>query len=387
MRSLNVTVPSSTGVLMAGTIDQPSHPAEAYAIFAHCFAGSRYTPAASRVSKHLAEHGIATLRFDFPGLGQSGGEFSDTTFSQNVDDIVAAATWLGGNYRAPQLIVGHSLGGAAALKAATRDEMQAHLKAVVAIGSPFDPAHSVHHFTDRISEIQTSGSATVTLGGQELTLTREYLLDLTGNSPAEYLPQLRTPLLLLHSPSDATVGIDNAEAIFAATHYPKSLIALDNADHLLTQPESAQRTADLIVTWARQHLASEFTPEPTTETNAISYSARGTRFGDIVRTSDRAIVTDRAMSSGGKGQGVTPTGLFMSALAASTSQAVREAGRSMGLVDVRVEVTHLGGTDFTREITVSGTLSDDQRAALLAAATASPIDAFSTGCSFQTTLR
>ncbi|WJY68011.1 bifunctional alpha/beta hydrolase/OsmC family protein [Corynebacterium auris] len=386
MHSLNVKVPSSTGIMMAGTIDQPVHPAEAYAIFAHCFAGSRHTPGASRISKKLTEHGIATLRFDFPGLGQSEGAFRDTSFSQNVDDILAAAQWLAENYRAPQLLIGHSLGGAAALKAATRPELKKSLRAVAAVGAPFDPAHSVLHYADKIREADATGSVVVTLGGRELEISREFLLDLAETDPQTYLPTLRTPLLLVHSPIDQTVGIDNAQTIFRLTRYPKSLMALDKADHLLTRQGSAQRAADIIGSWAKQYIDPEFVPEPTTDTNAISYTARGTRFGDVVRTSNRAIATDRAKNSGGRGQGVTSTGLFMSALAVSTSQAIREAARGMKLDDVRVAVTHHGGNRFTREVTLVGDLSDAERAQLLEAAGCSRVDTFIGAASIETTL-
>jgi len=386
MLSLNVKVPSSTGTMMAGTIDQPDHPAEAYAIFAHCFAGSRHTPGASRISKKLTEYGIATLRFDFPGLGQSEGDFRDTSFSQNVDDIVAAAQWLAENYQAPQLLMGHSLGGAAALRAATRPELKRTLKAVATVGAPFDPAHSVLHYADKIGEADASGSVTVTLGGRDLVISREFLLDLADTNPESYLPRLRKPLLLLHSPIDQTVGIDNAQSIFQLTRYPKSLMALDKADHLLTRQGSAQRAADIIGSWVRQYINPQFVPEPTTDTNAVSYSARGTRYGDVVRTSNRAITTDRAKNSGGKGQGVTSTGLFMSALAVSSSQAIREAAKGMELDDVRVEVAHTGEASFTREISLYGHLTDEERAKLMEAATRSRIDGFIGSSTVVTTL-
>ncbi len=386
MLSLNVKVPSSTGTMMAGTIDQPDHPAEAYAIFAHCFAGSRHTPGASRISKKLTEYGIATLRFDFPGLGQSEGDFRDTSFSQNVDDIVAAAQWLAENYQAPQLLMGHSLGGAAALRAATRPELKRTLKAVATVGAPFDPAHSVLHYADKIGEADASGSVTVTLGGRDLVISREFLLDLADTNPESYLPRLRKPLLLLHSPIDQTVGIDNAQSIFQLTRYPKSLMALDKADHLLTRQGSAQRAADIIGSWVRQYINPQFVPEPTTDTNAVSYSARGTRYGDVVRTSNRAITTDRAKNSGGKGQGMTSTGLFMSALAVSSSQAIREAAKGMELDDVRVEVAHTGEASFTRQISLYGHLTDEERAKLMEAATRSRIDGFIGSSTVVTTL-
>ncbi|OFP37388.1 alpha/beta fold hydrolase [Corynebacterium sp. HMSC071B10] len=386
MKSLNLKVPSSTGLQLAATMDRPDGPAKAYAIFAHCFAGSRHTPGASRISKRLTEHGIATLRFDFPGLGQSEGEFAETSFSQNVDDIVAVAQWMDEHFTAPQLIMGHSLGGAAVLKAATRPELKKMLKMVATVGAPFDPAHSVLHYADKIGEADANGSVHVTLGGRELVISRHFLEDLAETNPEEYLGKVRKPLLVVHSPIDVTVGIDNAQTIFQLTRYPKSLMALDKADHLLTRQGTAQRAADIIGSWAQQYIVPEFTPEPTGDSNAISYSARGTKYGDVVRTSGREITTDRAKNAGGKGQGVTSTGLFMSALAVSCSQAIRIAAKGMPLDDVRVEVTHDADTTFTRHITLYGDLTDEQVETLRAAGAASTVDGYVAANDITTTV-
>lgn len=386
MKSLNLKVPSSTGLQLAATMDRPDGPAKAYAIFAHCFAGSRHTPGASRISKRLTEHGIATLRFDFPGLGQSEGEFAETSFSQNVDDIVAVAQWMEEHFTAPQLIMGHSLGGAAVLKAATRPELKKMLKMVATVGAPFDPAHSVLHYADKIGEADANGSVHVTLGGRELVISRHFLEDLAETNPEEYLGKVRKPLLVVHSPIDVTVGIDNAQTIFQLTRYPKSLMALDKADHLLTRQGTAQRAADIIGSWAQQYIVPEFTPEPTGDSNAISYSARGTKYGDVVRTSGREITTDRAKNAGGKGQGVTSTGLFMSALAVSCSQAIRIAAKGMPLDDVRVEVTHDADTTFTRHITLYGDLTDEQVETLRTAGAASTVDGYVTANDITTTV-
>lgn len=386
MLSLNVKVPSSTGKMMAGTIDRPDGPAKAYAIFAHCFAGSRHTPGASRISKRLTEFGIATLRFDFPGLGQSEGDFADTSFSQNVDDIVAAAKWLAKEFKAPQLIMGHSLGGAAALKAATHPDLKKTLKAVATVGAPFDPAHSVLHYADKIGDADRDGYVPVILGGRELIISRDFLEDLADTNPEEYLPKLRKPLLLVHSPIDVTVGIDNAQSIFSLTRYPKSLMALDKADHLLTRQGTAQRAADIIGSWVMQYITPEFVPDATGDSNAVSYSARGTKYGDVVRTSNRAIATDRAKNAGGKGQGVTSTGLYMSALAVSCSQAIRSAAKGLALNDVRVEVTHLGEGHFTRDITLFGDLSDAEAQTLMEAGKRSTVDGYVHSTSVQTTI-
>lgn len=387
MQSLNVQVPSSTGTMLAATIDRPDAPAQAYAIFAHCFAGSRHTPGASRISKRLTEHGIATLRFDFPGLGQSEGEFAETSFSQNADDIVAVAQWMEEHFTAPQLIMGHSLGGAATLKAATRPELKKMIKCVATVGAPFDPAHSVLHYADKIGEADAHGQVPVVLGGRELIISRGFLEDLADTNPETYLPTLRKPLLLVHSPIDTTVGIDNAQTIFQLTRYPKSLMALDKADHLLTRQGTAQRAADIIGSWAQQYIVPEFVPEVTGDSNAISYTARGTKFGDVVRTSGQAITTDRTKNDGGKGQGVTTTGLFMSALAASSSQAVRQAAKGMKLDDVRVEVTHRPDNTFTREITLYGELTDEQAEQLRRAGAASTVDGYVASSEVATTVR
>lgn len=386
MKSLNLKVPSSTGLTLTATMDRPDGPAKAYAIFAHCFAGSRHTPGASRISKRLTEHGIATLRFDFPGLGQSEGDFAQTSFSQNVDDIVAVAQWMDTHFTAPQLIMGHSLGGAAVLKAATRPELKKMLKMVATVGAPFDPAHSVLHYADKIGEADANGSVHVTLGGRELVISRHFLEDLAETNPEEYLGKVRKPLLLVHSPIDVTVGIDNAQTIFQLTRYPKSLMALDKADHLLTRQGTAQRAADIIGSWAQQYIVPEFTPEPTGDSNAISYSARGTKYGDVVRTSGREITTDRSKNAGGKGQGVTSTGLFMSALAVSCSQAIRIAAKGMPLDDVRVEVTHDADTTFTRHITLYGDLTDEQVETLRAAGAASTVDGYVAAGDITTTV-
>lgn len=269
---------------MAATLDLPATTPVAYAMFAHCFTGSRFTPGAARVSKALAESGIACLRFDFPGLGQSEGDFSETTFSSNVRDIIAAATWLEDNYSAPQLLIGHSLGGAAALNAASSISS---LRGVATIGAPFDPAHAVLHFADRIGDVDEQGAVALTLGGREVTISREFLEDLADTNPVDHLRRLRAPLLLVHSPIDQTVGVDNAQKIFQVTRYPKSLVSLDKADHLLTRDGTAQRAARIIRNWIDPFLVPENEiadrgPLPADVATATSIGT--TRYADEVRT-------------------------------------------------------------------------------------------------------
>lgn len=382
MHSLSVTLPSSTSTTMAGTIDFPDSTPIAYAVFAHCFTCSRFAPAASRVCKTLAEHGIAALRFDFPGLGQSEGEFADTCFSQNVADIIAASDWLTENYEAPQLLVGHSLGGAAVLKAATKPEM-ASINAVATMGAPFDPAHAVLHFADRVKDADEDGSVTVVLGGRDIVISREFLEDLADTDPQQYLPTLRKPLMLLHSPVDHTVGIENAQNIFRLTRYPKSLVSIDKADHLFTRGTTAQRAGRLIAEWARPYLKPTQVPSPVSDGQAVATIAAGTRLGSVVRTSREAIVTDRPKGNGGKGAGVSALELLMSALASATSEAVRAAARGMKLDDVRVTVIHVLDTTFERKVELIGTLTTAQRRELLDAAASTDIQGMLSGANIM----
>lgn len=356
---------------MAGTIDFPDSPPRAFAIFAHCFAGSRHTPGASRASKRLTHYGIATLRFDFPGLGQSDGEFAETSFSDNAADIKAAADWLAENYSAPQLLMGHSLGGAASLAAANHIPS---LKAVATIGAPFDPAHSVLHYADKISEVDEHGLAEVTLGGRKLTISYSFLEDLAETNPEDYLPRLRKPLLLIHSPIDQTVGIDNAQNIFTLTRYPKSLISLDKADHLVTRQGAAARAADLIAQWAEHFIEPEYNPEELGAETAETHLAFGTRMGVVVRNGEYSLTSDRTKKDGGRGEGFTPHGLLLSALAADTTQAIKAAAKGMPLDDVHVTVQPTDNGSYVRRVELRGSLSTDQKKKLVAAASDGTIE-------------
>lgn len=376
VQSVNVSLPSSTGVKLAGTIDFPSTRPKAFAVFAHCFAGSRHTPGASRTSKRLTDYGIATLRFDFPGLGQSGGHYRDTTFSQNADDIKAAVEWLSANYETPQLIMGHSLGGAATLKAASELKQ---IKAVATIGAPFDPAHSVLHYKDKISEADENGEVTVNLGGRDLVISRNFLEDLAETNPEEYLRKIRKPLMLVHSPLDQTVGIDNAQTIFQLTRYSKSLVSLDKADHLLTRQGSAQQAADVIGQWVQKFLEPSWVPVRLDNSQVIAQTARGLKFGSSACTSFGPLEIDRPRSNGGKGQGHSAFELIQAALAAATTEAAREAAKGMKLDDVRVSVIHVHDRTFQRHVSLVGDLSEAEKKTILQAAHHSAVEELLSG--------
>lgn len=373
MHSISVTFPSSAGYTLAGTIDMPETTPKAWALFSHCFAGSRFTPAAARTCKCLAEHGIACLRFDYPGLGQSEGDFADSSFSMNVADLHAAAAWLEENYEAPQLLIGHSLGGAMAIKAA---KDMPSIRAVATMGAPFDPAHSVLHFADKIGEVDETGAVPVTLGGRELTISRSYLEDLAEINPEAYIGRMRKPLLILHSPIDQTVGIDSAQKIYLVARYPKSLVSLDKVDHLMTRDGAAQYAASIIYSWFQKYLSAAPEVEPLPEHTAVARSTQSTKMSAAVRAGARELFTDVPRAQGGKDLDISPQELLLSALAADTNNAVRAAAtaqRIRTLDDVQVTVTYEGDA-ITRSVTLVGDLSDEDRATLAAAVTTGGVE-------------
>ncbi|MCM2342294.1 alpha/beta hydrolase [Rhodoferax sp.] len=251
MPSQRIEFPGSQGAMLAGRLDTPDSTPRAWAIFAHCFTCSKDSKAAAFIARALAEAGFGALRFDFTGLGDSGGDFANTHFSSNVDDLVHAADWLRSEHGAPSLLIGHSLGGAAVLAAAHRVP---DCVAVATLGAPFDPVHVTHQFGEGLELIQTQGQATVQLAGRPFTIKREFLEDLTGQAQADRIRNLGRPLLVLHAPLDATVSIDNAHQLFATAQHPKSLISLDGADHLLTRMADARFAASMIAAWASRYL-------------------------------------------------------------------------------------------------------------------------------------
>ena len=253
-RAEPVRFPGSNDVELDGRLERPAGPVRTYALFAHCFTCSKDLFAARRIAAGLAGRGIATLRFDFAGLGRSGGDFADTTFSANVDDLVAAADRLRSTYGAPAVLVGHSLGGAAVLAAAERIP---EARAIATVGAPADVGHVRHLITSAEDELRASGEAVVLIGGGRFRLKRGFLDDLDGHRLAERIAHLDRALLVLHAPRDEVVGIENASAIFAAAKHPKSFVSLDDADHLLTRRADAEYVAHMIAAWASRYLPED----------------------------------------------------------------------------------------------------------------------------------
>lgn len=254
MDSLKITFDGADGAPLAARLEMPGPAPAAFALFAHCFTCGKDSSAAVRIARALATRDIAVLRFDFTGLGQSGGDFGNTNFSSNVADLVAAAAYLGQHHEPPQLLIGHSLGGAAVIAAA---HLLPEVRAVVTIGAPSDASHVAHHFANHAHEIETTGQAEVSLAGRTFTVKRQFVDDLKMQNQAERIARLKRALLVLHAPTDNVVGIDNAAQIFQAAKHPKSFVSLDGADHLLTCPADADYAASLIATWSARYVGAD----------------------------------------------------------------------------------------------------------------------------------
>lgn len=390
MRTERISFTGATGAVLAARLDRPEGPVRAAAVLAHCFTCSKDIAAARRISGRLAALGIAVLRFAFTGLGHSGGEFANTNFSSNVGDLLAATRWMAGQGLAPQLLIGHSLGGAAVLKAAPQVP---GLRAVVSIGAPSDPAHVAHNFGGKLEEIRAKGEAVVTLAGRDLTIRRQFLDDISATSLSDALPRLGAALLVLHAPRDSVVGIENAQAIFVAAKHPKSFVSLDDADHLLTREADAEYVADLISSWSSRYL--DLAPEPVRPgapegvVRVAEAEASGFR-QDITVNNRHQLVADEPVEMGGTDLGPSPYQLLSAALGACTAMTIRLYARrkAMPLAHVACDVTHdrchtedCEGCDksqskvdvFSRTIHLRGDLTEDQRAALLAIADKCPV--------------
>ena len=251
MKSEKVQFSNHNGDILEGKLESlGTKDPSSYAIFAHCFTCTKNIRAAGSISKALAQKNIATLRFDFTGLGQSEGDFADSTFSTDTKDIVSAANFLEEDYEAPQLLVGHSLGGAAVIHAANKIPS---VKAVASVAAPFDPEHVTHLLQCSLEEIEEKGEAEVLLAGRPFTVKKSFLDDFKDHNPKKIVSELGRALLVLHSPVDTTVSIDNAAAIYSAAKHPKSFVTLDPADHLLTKDEDSQYVGEIIAAWAERY--------------------------------------------------------------------------------------------------------------------------------------
>ena len=376
MPAETVRFPGTQGVELAARLDLPGEKPRAYALFAHCFTCSKDSKAATYVSRALAGHGIATLRFDFSAL----------EFSSNIADLLAAADWLRKERSAPQILIGHSLGGAAVLAAAAR---LPEARAVATIGAPYEPAHIARLLSPARREIEAAGEAEVNIGGRPFRIRKQLLEELERQDPAQTLGGLRKPLLVFHSPRDTIVDIENAAQIFLAAKHPKSFVSLDTADHLLSRNEDAAYAAGVLAAWASRYL-----DPPPRQADAV----RGVRvvetgegkFSQHVYAGRHRLRADEPAAAGGDDSGPGPYDLLLSALGACTAMTVRMYAdqKKWPLERVSVDLKHdkVHATDcaecetkegkidkIEREITLEGPLDEAQRQRLLEIANKCPV--------------
>jgi putative redox protein len=383
--------PGADGLMLAASLDLPDGEPTAYALLAHCFTCGKDVLAAKRIAEGLAKHGIATLRFDFTGIGASEGEFANSTFSSNIADLVLAADHLRTAKRPPSILIGHSLGGAAILAAAS---MIPEAKCVATIAAPSDPEHVTHLFQEHIPAIREQGELEVTLAGRPFRIKREFLDDVAEHRLTETVAKLHKPLLIFHSPTDDYVGIDNATRIFIAAKHPKSFISLAGADHLLTQKRDAAYVADMISTWAMRYLDA-----PPAETTAVMdppagfvvvSETRASKLQNLISAGRHRILADEPVDVGGLDTGPGPYDFLLASLGACTSMTMRLYAdrKSIPLDRTTVTLKHSRVhakdceecetkegmiSQIERTITMDGNLDAEQRTKLMEIADKCPV--------------
>ncbi|MFD2738834.1 alpha/beta fold hydrolase [Sulfitobacter aestuarii] len=382
------TFPGHDGSQLDARLDLPEGPHLATALFAHCFTCGKDIVAARRIAARLAGMGIAVLRFDFTGLGHSEGEFVNTSFTSNVQDLVAACRHLTAQNMAPSLLIGHSLGGAAVLKAAPRIP---GIRAVATLGAPMDPSHVTESFAEALPEIRARGEAEVCLAGRPFRIGSKFVEDIGAAALRDALASLRAALLVLHAPRDAQVGIENAAEIFTAAKHPKSFVTLDDADHLITRPADAEYAAEIIATWSARYLDLQPPAPPPAAPEGVLRVSEADPDGflqDIQSGPHHHILADEPLAYGGTNRGLTPYGLLSAGPGACTSMTIRMYARRKGwpLTHVSVDICHdkvhaqdaeTGSGDkidtWRRRIRLEGDLSEEQRQRLREIADKCPV--------------
>ena len=372
---------------LAAALERPAGPPVAFALFAHCFTCGKDNLAAKRIAQGLTARGIAVLRFDFTGLGASEGDFANTTFSSNVADLVAAAGHLRETYQAPAILIGHSLGGAAVLAAARKIP---EARAIATIGAPADPSHVTGLFREHVDAIHRSGEVEVALAGRPFRIRKEFLDDVAMHRLEDHLAHLRKALLVLHSPTDDTVGIENASAIFTTAKHPKSFVSLSGADHLLSKRRDAVYVAEVIAAWSERYLDMVPEPDEMPIEGVLVAETRNGKFEQSVVIGKHRYLADEPISVGGNGNGPSPYEYLLAGLGACTSMTIRLYAELKKIPLARVSVllrhdkihasdcaeceTKEGKIDrIEREIRLEGDLSPEQRGKLLEIADKCPV--------------
>lgn len=380
---------ASDGELLSGRLEMPVGTPKGFAVFAHCFTCSKNISVATSVARGLSAKGIATLRFDFTGLGNSGGDFSNTNFSSNVADVIAACKALSNTYEAPSILIGHSLGGAAVLKASAS---LPGVKAVVTIGAPSSVDHVSHLFKDSVAEIEQNGFAEVELGGRNFRIQSQFLKDLSEVSLLEGLKKQKKAYLIMHAPHDEIVSIDHAEKIYKSLSHPKSFVGLDTADHLVSKPVDSAYISTVIEAWVGRYASTGIpeTPKPVgmMGEQVVVMSRSGSKFTHDIFTKDHHLTGDEPVTVGGDNLGPAPYEFLLSSLGTCSAMTMKmyAARKEYPLEGVKVTLTHQKRTkneddpsagtydSISKLIEFEGDLSEEQVRKMKAIAERCPVN-------------
>ncbi len=386
IQKINFT--NAEGQQLVGRLELPinQHPHN-FAIFAHCFTCNKNLSAVKNITRELTSNGFGVLRFDFTGLGESEGDFENTNFSGNVDDLISASNYLKENHTAPTLLIGHSLGGAAVIFAASKIDS---VKAIATIGAPSNPKHVKHLIQNSVEEIKAIGKANVSIGGRPFTIKKQFLDDIETKSLPDVAKNLRKALLVLHSPQDTTVGIENAEEIYVAARHPKSFVTLDGADHLLMKKEDSIYVGSVIATWAKRYISIPKIDTISTTHQAVASLDAEDGFTTQMTVGSHTMMADEPTNFGGNDFGPSPYEFVSAGLSACTAMTVQMYVKRKGwdLQNIEVHTSHtkvskqvvengeqkeMKVDTFNREIKLKGNLDEKQIQRILQIADKCPV--------------